>query len=79
MREHNSLSRAGIPLVYELDAELRPIKHYFLADDETVRKALERVHPPPPRSSAKIPQESRRDALHNTDVSPVALHQEDRI
>ena len=29
----------GIPLVYELDEELRPILHYYLADEETVRKA----------------------------------------
>ena len=36
-------SLAGIPLVYELDADLRPVKHYYLADDETVRKAIERV------------------------------------
>lgn len=33
----------GIPLVYELDAELRPIKHYYLGDEETVRKAAEAV------------------------------------
>jgi 2,3-bisphosphoglycerate-dependent phosphoglycerate mutase len=33
----------GIPLVYELDAELRPVKHYYLADEETVRKAAEAV------------------------------------
>jgi len=29
----------GIPLVYELDEELRPTQHYYLADEETVRKA----------------------------------------
>jgi 2,3-bisphosphoglycerate-dependent phosphoglycerate mutase len=29
----------GIPLVYELDEELRPTQHYYLADAETVRKA----------------------------------------
>lgn len=23
----------GIPLVYELDADLKPIKHYYLADE----------------------------------------------
>lgn len=23
----------GIPLVYELDANLKPIKHYYLADE----------------------------------------------
>jgi 2,3-bisphosphoglycerate-dependent phosphoglycerate mutase len=33
----------GIPLVYELDSELRPIKHYYLGDEETVRKAAEAV------------------------------------
>jgi len=27
----------GIPLVYELDKDLKPIKHYYLADEETVR------------------------------------------
>ncbi|HOT91519.1 MAG TPA: 2,3-diphosphoglycerate-dependent phosphoglycerate mutase [Anaerolineae bacterium] len=33
----------GIPLVYELDADLRPIRHDYLADEETVRKAQEAV------------------------------------
>ncbi len=33
----------GIPLVYELDADLAPVKHYYLADEETVRKAAEAV------------------------------------
>jgi 2,3-bisphosphoglycerate-dependent phosphoglycerate mutase len=33
----------GIPLVYELDADLKPGEHYYLADDETVRKAAEAV------------------------------------
>ena len=34
----------GIPLVYELEDEtLKPIKHYYPADEETVRKALETV------------------------------------
>jgi len=34
----------GIPLVYELDAQtLKPIKHYYLADEDTVKKALETV------------------------------------
>jgi 2,3-bisphosphoglycerate-dependent phosphoglycerate mutase len=33
----------GIPLVYELDATLRPVNHYYLADEETVRKAAEAV------------------------------------
>ncbi len=33
----------GIPLVYELDADLRPLKHYYLGDEEAVRKAAEAV------------------------------------
>jgi 2,3-bisphosphoglycerate-dependent phosphoglycerate mutase len=33
----------GIPLVYELDAELRPIKHYYLGDAEAAQKAAEAV------------------------------------
>jgi len=33
----------GIPLVYELDEDLRPSKHYYLGDPEAVRKAAEAV------------------------------------
>ncbi|MEI7847625.1 MAG: 2,3-diphosphoglycerate-dependent phosphoglycerate mutase [Chloroflexota bacterium] len=33
----------GIPLVYELDAELKPIKHYYLGDAEAVAKAAAAV------------------------------------
>jgi 2,3-bisphosphoglycerate-dependent phosphoglycerate mutase len=33
----------GIPLVYELDADLKPVTHYYLGDEETVRKAAEAV------------------------------------
>jgi 2,3-bisphosphoglycerate-dependent phosphoglycerate mutase len=33
----------GIPLVYELDAHLRPLKHEYLGDPEAVRKAAEAV------------------------------------
>lgn len=33
----------GIPLVYELDEDLKPLTHYYLADEETVRKAAEAV------------------------------------
>ncbi|MEL4382870.1 2,3-bisphosphoglycerate-dependent phosphoglycerate mutase, partial [Shewanella algae] len=29
----------GIPLVYELDADLKPIKHYYLGDAEAAAKA----------------------------------------
>ncbi len=33
----------GIPLVYELTEDLKPAKHYYLADEEIVRKAAEAV------------------------------------
>lgn len=33
----------GIPLVYELDKNLEPIKHYYLGDPEEIRKAAEAV------------------------------------
>jgi 2,3-bisphosphoglycerate-dependent phosphoglycerate mutase len=33
----------GIPLVYELDASMKPLKSYYLADEETVKKAAEAV------------------------------------
>ena len=33
----------GIPLVYELDAELRPVRKYYLGDPEAARKAAEAV------------------------------------
>jgi 2,3-bisphosphoglycerate-dependent phosphoglycerate mutase len=33
----------GIPLIYELDTELQPVKHYYLGDPEAARKAAEAV------------------------------------
>jgi len=33
----------GIPLVYELDDELKPIKHYYLGDPEEIAKAAAAV------------------------------------
>lgn len=33
----------GIPLVYELDADLKPIRHYYLGDPEKVKAAMEAV------------------------------------
>ena len=33
----------GVPLVYELERDLRPMKHYYLGDPEAVRKAAEAV------------------------------------
>lgn len=32
-----------IPLVYELDANLKPIKHYYLASDEEVKRVIEGI------------------------------------
>jgi 2,3-bisphosphoglycerate-dependent phosphoglycerate mutase len=33
----------GLPLVYELDDELKPVKRYYLGDPEEVKKAMEAV------------------------------------
>jgi 2,3-bisphosphoglycerate-dependent phosphoglycerate mutase len=33
----------GIPLVYELDRDLKPIKHYYLGDEEALKQALQSV------------------------------------
>jgi 2,3-bisphosphoglycerate-dependent phosphoglycerate mutase len=33
----------GIPLVYELDNDLKPIKHYYLGDPEEIKKAMDAV------------------------------------
>lgn len=33
----------GTPLVYELDKDLKPIKHYYLGDQDAIRKAIESV------------------------------------
>jgi 2,3-bisphosphoglycerate-dependent phosphoglycerate mutase len=33
----------GMPLVYELDGQLKPLKHYYLGDPEKVKAAMEAV------------------------------------
>jgi len=33
----------GIPLVYELDKDLKPVKHYYLASDAEVKAAIDKV------------------------------------
>ncbi len=33
----------GIPLVYELDDDLKPIKHYYLGDQEAIRKQISAI------------------------------------
>ncbi|MCD6309751.1 MAG: 2,3-diphosphoglycerate-dependent phosphoglycerate mutase [Candidatus Eremiobacteraeota bacterium] len=33
----------GIPLVYELDDELNPIRHYYIGDPDEIKKAVEKV------------------------------------
>ena len=33
----------GVPLVYELDDNLKPIKHYYLGDQEAIKKAMDAV------------------------------------
>ena len=33
----------GVPLVYEFDEALQPLRHYYLGDPEAVAKAMEAV------------------------------------
>jgi 2,3-bisphosphoglycerate-dependent phosphoglycerate mutase len=33
----------GMPLVYELDANLKPLKNYYIGDEEKVKQAMEAV------------------------------------
>jgi 2,3-bisphosphoglycerate-dependent phosphoglycerate mutase len=33
----------GIPLVYELDGELKPIRHYYLGDEQAAKRAADAV------------------------------------
>ena len=33
----------GVPLVYELGDDLKPIKHYYLGDEDAVKKAMDAV------------------------------------
>lgn len=33
----------GIPLIYELDDDLKPINHYYLGDPEAIKQAIEAV------------------------------------
>jgi 2,3-bisphosphoglycerate-dependent phosphoglycerate mutase len=33
----------GVPLVYELDAQLKPIRHYYLGDSEAIAEAMAAV------------------------------------
>ena len=33
----------GIPLVYELESNLKPVRHYYLGDPEAAKKAADAV------------------------------------
>jgi 2,3-bisphosphoglycerate-dependent phosphoglycerate mutase len=33
----------GIPLIYDLDDELKPIKHYYLGDPESLKKSMDLI------------------------------------
>jgi 2,3-bisphosphoglycerate-dependent phosphoglycerate mutase len=46
MSDHDIVSfniPTGLPLVYELDGNLRPIRHFYLADPQELEKALDTV------------------------------------
>ena len=40
---HSCIFSLGIPLVYELDENLKPIKHYYVASDDQVKAAMDKV------------------------------------
>ena len=50
----------GIPLVYELDADLKPIRSYYLGDAEAARKAAEAVATSKLRAAKKPATSSSR-------------------
>jgi 2,3-bisphosphoglycerate-dependent phosphoglycerate mutase len=33
----------GTPLIYELDADLKPLRHYYLGDEEKIAAAMQAV------------------------------------
>jgi 2,3-bisphosphoglycerate-dependent phosphoglycerate mutase len=33
----------GVPLVYEFDSDLKPLKHYYLGNQEAIKKAADAV------------------------------------
>jgi 2,3-bisphosphoglycerate-dependent phosphoglycerate mutase len=33
----------GVPLVYELDADLQPLEHYYLGDQAAIEAAMQAV------------------------------------
>ena len=33
----------GIPLVYELDGALSPVRHYYIGDQEEIKTAIQKV------------------------------------
>jgi len=33
----------GVPLVYEMDEQLRPMRHYYLGDEEEIKRKAQRV------------------------------------
>ncbi|MCP2937567.1 2,3-bisphosphoglycerate-dependent phosphoglycerate mutase, partial [Salmonella enterica subsp. enterica serovar Typhimurium] len=43
------------PLVYELDENLKPIRHYYLGDQEAIRAAIDAVA----NQSRAVPQHQR--------------------
>jgi 2,3-bisphosphoglycerate-dependent phosphoglycerate mutase len=46
----------GIPLVYELDDQLKPINHFYLGDPEAIRRATEAVAGQLKKSGVRSPE-----------------------
>lgn len=63
----------GIPIVYELDKDLKPVKPMqFLGDEETVRKAMEAV-----AAQGKVKKwdqrEHKTDSIRDSPLHPAHL------
>lgn len=50
----------GIPLVYELDQELHPVRHYYLGDDTHIKEAIQAVEN---QTSIKNEEDTKKSGL----------------
>ncbi len=46
----------GVPLIYELDSGLRPVRHYYLGNMEQIKKKIEKV-----KRQASLPEKKTKD------------------
>jgi len=58
----------GIPLVYELDKDLKPIKHYYLGDQETVKAKINAIKNKESKTNINIIIVDKLTEEHEKDV-----------